>query len=152
MATLLEKYQSLKNGFDAGLPIARPGPEQIWQHQETLYRIAALETFYAFTRTAPKSADMKVLAAHYQMVDAYIQNLTQERRCGGTAGEDAQKQRDTAHGSLLRVVQDYRKRFGSFAPVNDTQYQADIRNAISAVVSVWIQYRNTFVVIQKEVQ
>jgi hypothetical protein len=152
MATLLEQYQSLKNGFDAGLSAAMPGPDQIWRHLEALYRIAALETFQTFSRTAPKSADMKLLGTHYQMVDAYIQNLTQERRCGNTADEDVQKQRDAAHGSLLRVIQDYRKRFSSFAPGNDTQYQADIRNAISAVVSVWLQYRNTYVAIQKEGQ
>jgi hypothetical protein len=152
MATLLEKYQALKNGFDASLPSAQPHPSQIWQHQELLYRIAALDTFRIFVETAPKSVEMNVLVTHYRMVDAYIQHLTQERRCGNSADEAVRKQRDTAHGSLLKVVQDYRRRFGSFAPGNNTQYQADIRNAIGVVVSAWIQYRNTYVEIQKEVQ
>jgi signal transduction protein with GAF and PtsI domain len=147
MSTLLEKYQAMKNGFDAGLSAAMPSPSQIWQHQEALYRIAALETFQSFVRTVPKSADMKVLLTHYQMVDAYIQNLTQERCGGNGVSEDIHKQRETAHASLEKVVQDYRRRFGSFAPGSDTQFQTDIRNVISAVVPVWIQYRNTYVAI-----
>jgi hypothetical protein len=152
MATLLEKYQALKNGFDATLSSAEPQPSQIWQHQELLYRIAALDTFRIFAVTAPKSVDMNALVAHYRMVDAHIHHLTQERRYENSADDAVRKQRETAHGSLLKVVQDYRRRFGSFAPGNDMQYQADIRNAIGTVVSAWIQYRNTYIEIQKEAQ
>jgi hypothetical protein len=152
MATLLEKYQTQKSVFDTTLSSAEPHPSQIWQHQELLYRIAALETFRVFAETAPKSTDMSVLVPHYRMVDAYIHHLTQERRYENSADEAFQKQRDTAHAGLLKVIMDYRKRFGSFAPGNDTQYQADIRNAIGTVISAWIQYRNTYVEIQKEVQ
>jgi hypothetical protein len=147
MATILEKYQEHKNSFRTQPQIAMPGPEHIWRFQELVYRIGALETFQWFSVTAPESTDVHTLVTHYQMMDAYVQNLTQERRYGIPVDEDTQKQRDTAYDSLLRVILDYRRRFGSYAPAGDTQYPADIRHAIGAVIPAWIQYRNTYVLI-----
>ena len=147
MAKLLDKYQAQKCTIEAGKQNAKLGPEQIWQYQELLYRISVLETFQMFDQSAPKSVDMKSLVLHYQMIDAYIQNLTQERRSGTSADENTQKQRDTAHSSLLRVIQDYRRRFGSFAPSTGIQYQTDIHNVIISVITVWIEYRNTFIML-----
>ena len=147
MAKLLDKYQTQKCALEAGMQTAKPGPEHIWQHQELLYRISVLETFQMFDQSAPKSMNMKSLVTHYQMMDAFIQNLSLERRSGTAADENIQKQRDTAHGSLLRVIQDYRRRFGSFSPITDIQYQNDIHNVIITVITVWIEYRNTFVLI-----
>ena len=144
MAKLLDKYISL---LDVERQNTSPSPDQIWQNQELLYRISALETLQMFYRSAPKSADMKLLVVHYQMMDAFIQNLTLERRSMTSADENIQKQCETAHGSLLRVIKDYRRRFSSFAPSNDTQYQTDIQKVIIAVIAVWIEYRNTFVMI-----
>ena len=147
MAKLLDKYQALKCALDTGAQTAKPNLEQIWRSQELLYRISVLETFQMFDRCAPTGTDIKILVTHYQMMDAFIQNLTQERRYGTATDEKNQKQRETAHSSLLRVIQDYRRRFGSFAPGSDTQYQMDIRNTIIAAISVWIEYRNTYVMI-----
>ena len=144
MANLLDKYLGI---LDAGIGNTKPSPEQIWRHQELWYRVSVLETFQMFDRSAPKSMDMKALVTHYQMMDAFTQNLTQERRFGTAADENIQKQRETVHGSLLRVIQDYRRRFGSFAPGSDTQYQADIHNTIITVITVWVEYRNTYVMV-----
>jgi len=148
MATMLESYQARKNAFDAGLQIAMPSPVQSWQQQETLYRIGVLEICQMFSKTAPRSADTSALLPHYQMMDACFQSLTQERRYGPVNNQDIQKQRETAYGSLLSVIQDYRKRFGSFAPATDEQYQKDIQSVIVTVIPVWIQFRNTYVEIK----
>jgi hypothetical protein len=148
---MLETYNIGKSGFDSGLHTAMPGPEQVWAQQERLYRIEVLEACQMFVKSAPNSAETKELFWHYQMLDAYIQSLTQERRYGAIADDNLQKQRDTAHGNLMKVVQDYRKRFGSFCAGNDAGcYKKTITSVIQTVLSAWIQYRQTYIEIAKE--
>jgi hypothetical protein len=151
MATMLETYTSYKAGFESRMRAAMPGPAEVWRQQELLYRIEVLEACQTFVKTAPKSVEPGSLYWHYQMVDAYFHSLTTERRFGKCSDENRQKQRDTAHGNLLKVVQDYRSRFSSFAPGNDTDYyQKTISSIIQTILPVWIQYRQTFIEITKE--
>jgi hypothetical protein len=151
MPTILENYTAAKSSFDSSLRTAMPGPEQVWRHQEILYRIEVLEVSQMFVKTAPHSVDLSALCWHYQMVDAFFQTLTLERKYGPNADEHQLNQRDTAHANLLQVIGDVRKRFGSFKPENDIDYyQKTIKNAIQAVLCVWIQYRQTYTDINKE--
>jgi hypothetical protein len=145
---MLESYLTLKNTFDESLQTAVPGPDSVWRQQELLYRIEVLETCRMFAKTAPKGTDTKALLPHYHMADAYFWSLTLERRYGVGAGPDAENRRETAHNSLLRVIADYRKRFGSYAPTSGEQYQKDILGVIGAVIPVWTQYRNTYIEIK----
>lgn len=151
MATMLENYTACKISFEGEMQTSMPGPAQIWQQQELLYRISVLEACQMFARTAPRSADAKDLHWHYQMLDAYFQNLSTERRYGLGANDEVQKRREAAYGNLLNVIADYRKRFGSFAPGGDTEcYRKTIAGVIQTVLPVWIQYRQTYIEINKE--
>ena len=152
MATTLEIYWNIKVDMDSEMQTLKPEPEQIWQYQELLYRIEVLQVCQMFIKSVPESADAKVLTPHYQMLNAFIENLTLERRgCANNSG-DAQAQRDTAHGNLLRVVEDYRKRFSSFSPDNDAgRYCKEISLVIQTVLPAWLQYRQTCTEINKEV-
>jgi hypothetical protein len=151
MATILETYCNIKENMDSKMKSAKPGSAQIWLYQELLYRIEVLQVCQLFQRSAPESADPKALAPHYQMLNAYIENLTLERRFGANNGEDAQKVRDTALGNLRRVVEDYRKRLGSFAPGNDAgRYIKEVASVIQTVLPAWIQYRQACIEIKKE--
>jgi len=151
MPTLLESYQAKKAGFESGLEAAMPGPDQIWRQQELLYRLEVLEACQMFVKTAPSSTDVGALIPHYQMVDAYLLNLSMERKYGQNPADEIKKQRDTAYNNLLLVFQDYRKRFGSFNPGNDAGcYRKTIAAVIQTVLPVWIQYRQTYIEIKKE--
>lgn len=151
MATMLETYTTQKACFDNSLHVAAPGPAQIWQQQELLYRIEVLEACQMFVKTTPQSVDVKDLLWHYQMVDAFFQSLSVERRYCACSDDDARKRRETAHGNLLQVIADYRRRFGSFAPGNDAGcYKKTIANVIQTVLPVWVQYRQTYIEITKE--
>lgn len=84
MATVLEKYWNLccqveqmmaQNPSHAGL---------LWSYGEVIYRISVLETCQSFCKSAPQTTDPNCLRGHYQMVDAFIQCMTQERRYGPT--------------------------------------------------------------------
>ena len=101
MATLLDTYIESKNNFDNGTQAALPGPAEIWQRQELLYRIGVLEACRLLGKTAPLSAEPKELYWHYQIVDAFFQNLSLERRSGMVVDENHQKRRETAHESLF---------------------------------------------------
>ena len=148
MATILENYLNLKSMLDAGMQAAKPDPAQIWQYQELLYRIEVLQTCQMFQKSAPESADVKTILPHYQMMDAYVQNLMQERQ--NAPGPDKQMFQ-TAYNSFYGIVSDYRKRFGSFAPCNDTgKYGKEIAAVIRTVLPAWIQYRETCVALAKK--
>ena len=151
MAKMLEYYIACKENFDSGMQTAMPGPSEIWKQQELLYRIEVLEVCQMFVKTAPQSVVLNDLTWHFQMVDAYFLTLTRERRFGKDADENQKKQRDTAHGNLLQVIQDYRKRLSSFAPGTDAGcYKKTISNVIQTVLPVWVQYRQTYIEITKE--
>jgi hypothetical protein len=151
MATLLEGYHSRLKQLNSGMQIALPGPSDIWMQQELYYRVGVLETCQLFVKTAPKSAGAQDLCWHYQMVDAFFQNLTTERRYAADAHDILQKLRETAHGNLQKVIADYRKRFGSFTPGSDAEcYRKTITNVIQTVLAAWIQYRQTYIEIIKE--
>jgi len=151
MATILESYRNMKTAHESGIQTGNAGQVSVWTYQELLYRIEVLEVCQMFVKSAPDSVDIKILVTHYQMVDAFVQNLTLERRYGVNSGDEAKKQCDTAYGSLIQVIEGYRKGFGSFAPGNDSGcYRKAIAGVIQTVLPVWIQYRQTYTEIKKE--
>ncbi len=148
--TMLEKYQHTFAGLASGQPVPL---EQAWTYQELLYRMEVLQTCQMFCANAPVGSDMQSMLTHYQMVDGYLENLKNERRFGIPAPDDEQKQRDTAHQNLCRIVADYRKRFGSFSPVNPEQYKNEIGKTITTFLPAWLQTRNAYTKINtKEAQ
>jgi len=152
MATILESYWNIKVNMDSGMKTAKPGPEAIWQYQELLYRIEVLQVCQMFQKSAPESTDIKVLTPHYHMLSAYIKNLTLERRGGFCNDQESLKQRETAHSSLMRVVDDFTNRFRSFAHSSDAnRYGKEIASVIQTVLPSWIQYRETCITIKREV-
>jgi len=151
MATLLDTYQACKAGFENEALGSAPGPAELLRRQEIMYRICVLDTCQMFVKAAPESVDVGILVQHYQIVDAYFHNLTLERKYGINPDGDIKKQRETAFNNLCLIIQDYRKRFGSFAPGNDPGcYRKTISGVIQTVLPVWIQYRQTYLEIKKE--
>lgn len=149
MATVLENYYGFRQ-----LLLQRMSQQQItagdlWLYGEILYRIGVLETCQMYLRSAPITNEMSFLVGHYQMLDAYVQNLARERRYGPNRGPDTQKERDAAQVNLERVIQDYRKRFSGFQPAEPDAYQKEIGRVITMFLPAWLQYRNTFVPLQK---
>lgn len=149
MATVLENYMSIRAEIDGRMAKEPATATMVWWFAELAYRISTLETCQMFCKSAPASTDVKTLLGHYQMVDAYIQCMTQERRYGPDRGPDTQKERDAAQTNLGRVVQDYRGRFSSFAPTAPDYYAKEIGKVVSTVLPAWLQLRDTFVPIKK---
>lgn len=149
MATWLNDYHAMKAQLS---PMAETGQlslEQSMLYQELLYRIEVLETCQMLCKTAPVTTDLKVLAGHYQLVDAYMQCLGTERRFG-TPGDDRQKaSRRTAAEAMGKTVADCRKRFSSFRPSGQEQYKRNISTLINTVLPVWLQMRNAYTKIGK---
>lgn len=123
--------------------------EQLMLYQELLYRIEVLYASQAFCQTAPVTTDVAVLSGHYQLVDAYIQCLTKERRLGQPADQNLKAKRQTASETLDKVVLDCRKRFSSFTPTDQNQYRKGVSSLINTVLPVWLKLRNTYINISK---
>ena len=138
MATWLSEYKNLKNEMEKQIGAGHASLEQLMLYQELLYRIEVLYASQAFCQTAPVTTDVAVLSGHYQLVDAYIQCLTKERRLGQTASE-----------TLDKVVLDCRKRFSSFTPTDQNQYRKGVSSLINTVLPVWLKLRNTYINISK---
>ena len=113
--------------------------------QELNYRICVLETFQTFCKSAPITMDTKAMGYHFQMVNAYVNFVLNERRFGPKADADGQKKRETALASFERVVQDGKKRFTSFSAGTNEQYKKSISQYVNTILPVWMQYRNTYI-------
>ena len=148
MATVLEKYWNLRCQVEQAMAQNPSNAGLLWTFGEIVYRISVLETCQAYSKTAPQTTDPNFLRGHYQMVDAYIQCMTQERRYGPDRGPNTAMERDSAQNNLARVVNDYRSRFTSFNTTAPDQYANAISRTISTVLAAWLQFRNTFVPIQ----
>ena len=145
MATVLEKYWNLRCQVEQMMAQNPSHAGLLWSYGEVIYRISVLETCQSFCKSAPQTTDPNCLRGHYQMVDAFIQCMTQERRYGPDRGPNTANERNSAQNNLALVVTDYRSRFSSFNASAPDQYASAISRAISAVLAVWLQFRNTFV-------
>lgn len=145
MATILEHYRNLQNNYRSQIAEGSLPLEDNLKMQEVNYRICVLETFEAFSRSAPLTTDTKVMGYHYQLVDANVKFMLTERQFGPKTDADGLKKRETAYGSLEKVVQDGRRQFSSFKPTAQDQYRNKIINHILTVLPVWMQYRNTYI-------
>jgi len=149
MATMLEKYLNILNGL-----MKRDTPftaEEMFTYQEVLYRIEVLQVCQTYAKNAPINIEIPNMIKHYQMIDVYFENLKLERKYGMKMDEEIQKKQDTAHQNLCLVINDYRKRFGSFAPQKEGQYKSEIGKVINTFLPAWIGYRNQYIQITSEV-
>lgn len=145
MATVLEQYKAKQEEFASQIAENSLPMDSLLPMQEVNYRICVICTFQSFCKTAPVTTDKNVMGFHYQLVDAYIRFLQNERKFGSKTDENGQKKRDTAAQTLASVIQDNRKRFASFVPSTPDQYKKSIANMVNTILPVWTQYRNTYV-------
>lgn len=145
MATILERYRERQNSISSQIAAGSLPPEDILIMQELNYRICVLESFEGFCKSAPLTLDMKVMGFHFQMVDAYVRFILNERKFGLKTDAEGQKKRETAYLSFEQVAIDGRKRFSSFNAVSQDQYKKCINNYIRTILPVWMQYRNTYI-------
>ena len=123
MASVLQKYTDMKSRLSNQITAGQLPPEQ----------------------TAPVTMDQRILIYHYQMLDAFIICLLQERRFGQPGDEKVKQQRECAYGNLNSVVTNCRKQFSSFNPVAQDTYRGAVQNMINTILPAWVSYRNTYV-------
>lgn len=145
MATILDQYREKQEQIRSKIAETSLLPEELLVMQELNYRICVLETFQSFCKSAPVTTDVKVMGYHFQLVDAYVRFVLNERRFGPKTDADGQKKRETALVSFEQVVQDGKKRFASFSAVTNEQYKSCISQYVNTILPVWMQYRNTYI-------
>lgn len=145
MATILEQYRQRQNAIREQFAAGSLPPEELLIMQELNYRICVLESFEAFTKSAPETLDTRVMGFHFQLVDAYVRFTLAERKFGPKTDADGQKKRETAYRSFEQVAMDGCKRFASFNAATQDQYKNCINNYIRTILPVWMQYRNTYI-------
>jgi len=145
MATILDQYREKQNVIRSKAAENSLMLEELLTMQELNYRICVLETFQTFCKSAPITMDTKAMGYHFQLVNAYVNFVLNERRFGPKTDADGQKKRETALMSFERVVQDGKKRFSSFSAGTNEQYKKSISQYVNTILPVWMQYRNTYI-------
>lgn len=145
MATTLEQYYQIKQQISPKIASGTIPMDQLLGYQELLYRIDVLESSMAFVKSAPVTSDLKAMSFHYQVVDALLTCLAQERQFGVPADEKLKKQRTTALNNLQTVINCFRKQFQSFAPTSPEAYRDAITKMINTILPAWLQYRYTYI-------
>lgn len=149
MASWLDEYRNIKSGMERAFNDALPDAGQLMIYQELIYRIGVLETAKTLCNSAPATVDTKSLVRHYQLVDAYLRCIIDERRFGLPADTKQKEQRRAASDALAKVHSDCRRRFASFRPVDENTYRENIGRLINTVLPVWMQLRNAYTNIPK---
>jgi len=152
--TMLEKLREqgfkLHEQMNSGkLPL-----QLVFVLQEINYRVEVMENCRMIVANAPESTDIKVLSAHFRLVDAFFHFAANDRKLGMPFGsEDEQKKvfldRKTAEDNLNNVIADAKKRMQSFRPDSPATYSAAIGKIGQTVLIAWIQHRNCYVDITK---
>lgn len=145
MATTLEQYYQTKQQLNAKMAEGKFTNDQLLGYQELMYRISILESCMTFIKSAPVTTDTSILGFHYKVVDALFTCMLQERQFGVPADEKLKKQRATALENLQLVINSFRKPFQSFAPNTPEVYRDTVSKMITTVLSVWLQYRYTYI-------
>ena len=150
--SILTTYREKQADFNSRIAKHTMQPRENLVLQELNYRICVLETFQAFSKSAPMGMKVDDLSYHYQLVDAYIKSVLNERQFGAKTDADGKKRREMAHQSLEKVVQAGRKQFSSFSPSKPEQYSQTVGKYINALLPVWMQYRDTYINLQEVFQ
>ena len=143
--TLLEQYNAKLTEMNEKIRAGQLSPEEMLVYQELVYRISTLNTCKALCASAPIGTETTKLCYHYQVVTMYIKMLSGERQVGSKTDEDGKKKRGAAKETIDRVMNDGVRRFSSFNPKTDDLYKKTVSEFINAYISVWIQYRNTYI-------
>ena len=59
--------------------------------------------------------------------------------------DEIKSQRETACASLEKVIKDGLNRFNQFEPKKPEEYKAKIMDLINPILTVWVQFRNTYI-------
>lgn len=145
---LLDQYISAKNALQEKAANAKLSVQQVVELQELNYRIDVFDSVRMMCKTAPISKDGKLLSHHYALVSAYVGYLPKERQLGNKADEELKNKRETANEALVRVIEDGSKRFKSFNAEADDTYKKQLGEYVCNVLTIWVQYRNTYVSIK----
>ena len=143
--TLLEQYNAKLNEMNEKIRAGQLPTEENLAYQELVYRVGVLNTCKAFCASAPIGKETSNLCYHYQVVAMYIKMLGNERQVGSKTDDEGKKKRAAAKETIDRVMNDGVRRFGSFNPTTDELYKKSVSEFINAYISVWIQYRNTYI-------
>lgn len=145
MATILDQYYQKKQQSLPQIEAGNLSYEDVLHYQELLYRISVLESCMAFCKTAPVTKDVTAMSFHYQVVDALIANMVQERQIGIPADEKLKKQRSAALNNLQVIVASFRNQFRGFAPTTPQSYREAVARMINTILNAWLQYRYTYI-------
>jgi len=146
--TTLERYLLRRFDLETALRAEPVDLTVLWKYQEVMYRISVIETCRAFQETIPASDEIVTLLPHFQMLMAFFQHLVSERRLGIPDDIKTRRHRDSAHMSLVRIMDDHSSRLMHYTPEGPEQYRLDVRNIISTVLSAWMQYRDSLLPIK----
>ena len=116
MASWLDEYQNIKTDMERDFNGAIPAVEQLIVYQELIYRIGVLEMAKELCSSAPVTTDTKALVRHYQLVDAYLRCVVNERRFGPPADVKLKERRGPRPTRSARYTQTAESAFRASGP------------------------------------
>lgn len=142
---LIDQYISAKKDIDKKLTEGKLPVQGLLELQELNYRIDVLDTLKSVCASAPLSTDAKTLCVHYSLASGYIKSFAKDHQIGVKADDELKGKRETSNEALQRVIEDGCKRFSSFKAAANEDYKTALGKFVGNVLTVWVQYRNTYV-------
>ena len=146
MAKLLDDYYAKRESLSKQLSFGKGlNQEQLYQFNELLYRINVMETLRMLMATAPVTLETRPQSEHFRVFSALVNGLMNERQIAVSGNPKEVEQRKAAHNAFSTMATCCLKSFHSYVPSAADDYRKSIEQTISAVLSSWVPYRDTFV-------
>lgn len=143
MATILEQYRQRQNAIREQLAAGSLPPEELLIMQELNYRICVLESFEAFTKSAPETLDTRVMGFHFQLVDAYVRFTLAERNSVQKLMQTVRRNAKPHIGRLNR----WRWMGASALPVSTQLRRISIRTASTTIFARFCPFGCSIVIL-----
>ena len=150
MATILQQYEEALAGYRAQAASGSLRPGDLMALQETSYRACVLGTVQAIGASIPPNTDIQALGLHYAVASTYLKMLTRERRFGPGEDEGAMQRREELKKQLAAIIQVMENKCSRLDINEPDSYRACMEAVLGEAIPVWLEYRDTYVCLQKQ--
>lgn len=148
MATKLEEYQKIKDGFKEQIERAEMDINNLIYFCEINYRIEVLEEFQMFYRTTPVEMDEDKFSFHFQFAKMFINIILKEKRYGRILDEAGETRKEAAKNYLMNVIKSGEEHLNKLSICSAQEYKKYMSDYCNTVLIAWLQMRESFIQIE----
>lgn len=148
MAKILDIYKEKQNVVEQAINQNILPLSDLERVQELRYRIGVIEALRIYCKMAPITDNIEMMLKHFNQVFDYLGALAKEHLVKDSKDESINNARKTAKLALSDTYTGMANVFGHFKATSQNSYKEQIIKVINGFIPVWLQYRDTLILIK----